>query len=357
MITWLITSLLLSCTGILLYLLLQRVLPAPRYRKLMLYVVLGLSIVLPFFIFSNANPATYYQSRGTTTVAITPIVPSTVQEYCHCEEPGQGEIISFEASRIYNFLLQHNFWLLLFPGIVAFLLLVRFSVRCYRLSRLAEQADELDLLEGQVKVIRKVPGLLAASFRLIRGYLVWDSTMDQLPEAEREAVLRHELSHLRQFNTWEELFLELLQTVWVLNPAFYFIRKELRKLSEFIADDAALATGIAPREYALLLLKLKSLPVPNGLQAFSGSLLKQRIERLAQPPRKNRALIIPMLFVLGISLYGVNAYAETMIRNQMEAFQVYEYLYTTHEKSGKTAFCKNCTYQKVFGTPPVEAKN
>lgn len=352
MITWIITSILLSISGSIIYLFTFRLIPSPHHRKVLLYVILGLSLGLPFIIQAKADSRTFKTNPfASTEISSIAYIPQTVEEYCHCQEPGKGELMMFKASRLYDLLLQNSLFLMLIPGIFSLFLLLRITLR-FRALRILAQSSEIDKLEvgnRSVHILTVLSNIPAASFRLLRSYVIWHPNLNRLSSGERKAVIHHEVSHLDQFNTWEELFLQVIQTVWFINPAFYLIRHEFRKLSEFIADDAALTTGIEPRSYALLLLKLKSGSLPLGSQGFSTSLLKQRIERLGKLPNKRSPWILPLLILTFFSLSGVNLYSNTIISDQIQDFEIYDYLSKNNRETGKTAFCKSCTYENVFG--------
>ncbi|MCB9231454.1 MAG: M56 family metallopeptidase [Bacteroidia bacterium] len=353
MIAWLITSMLLSITGMLIYLPAVKLVSSPRHRKLFLYSVLGLSLILPFFIHSHPHTHEFQPNPfQPSEFAANAYIPQTVEEYCHCEEPGKGEMILYKASMVYDFFLEHNQELMVLPAIIAFILLLRLfcQVRVLRHLTRGAEAKTIRVSRQKINLLRTAHKIPAASFFLIRPYMIWNPVLDGLGKLERKAVMAHEISHLKQFNTWEEIFLQLLQTIWLLNPAYYMMRFEFRKLSEFIADDAALESGISGREYALLLLKLKTQPLPLGSQGISGSLLKQRIERIALPVSKRSPWVLPLLALTFLTLVGVNHFSKTVIEDQMEDLEIYEYLSHTNKTTGKTAFCKSCTYEKVLGT-------
>ncbi len=44
----------------------------------------------------------------------------------------------------------------------------------------------------------------------------------------RDALLTHELSHVRQKHSWDILFIETLQIFCWLNPTFYFYKKAIQ---------------------------------------------------------------------------------------------------------------------------------
>ena len=65
--------------------------------------------------------------------------------------------------------------------------------------------------------------------------------------------MKHELFHIQQKHSWDIIYLELLTIICWLNPFFYFIKKEIKVIHEFLADQYA-SDQQNKGEYAELLL-------------------------------------------------------------------------------------------------------
>ncbi len=91
-------------------------------------------------------------------------------------------------------------------------------------------------------------------FRPMVVFPAW--TMAEIPTAELNAILLHELAHLRRYDDWTNLAQKLLKAVLFFHPAVWFIESRLTLEREMACDDAVLATTYSPRAYAESLVSL-----------------------------------------------------------------------------------------------------
>ncbi len=78
----------------------------------------------------------------------------------------------------------------------------------------------------------------------------------EIPPQEMNAILVHELAHLRRYDDWTNLAQELLRALFFFHPAVWFIESRLTLEREMACDDAVLAANFAPRAYAGSLVSL-----------------------------------------------------------------------------------------------------
>lgn len=100
--------------------------------------------------------------------------------------------------------------------------------------------------------------------------------------AEKETVMSHEMVHIKQKHSLDILFFEILQIACWFNPIIYFIKKDIKLLHEYIADDLSTRKGIQKHKYAMFLIEnsfgVVATPLTN--QIFNQSILKRRINML-----------------------------------------------------------------------------
>ena len=66
----------------------------------------------------------------------------------------------------------------------------------------------------------------------------------EMPPAMLEAVIAHELAHIRRFDLWVNLFQRLLETLLFYHPAVWWLSRRVRLAREMCCDElAAAATG------------------------------------------------------------------------------------------------------------------
>jgi TonB family protein len=82
--------------------------------------------------------------------------------------------------------------------------------------------------------------------------IFWNEAIE-LKSARGKQVFLHELYHVKQHHTRDILWTELLSIVCWFNPVFHFIKKEIKVIHEFLADQYA-ASETDRYEYAELLV-------------------------------------------------------------------------------------------------------
>lgn len=111
---------------------------------------------------------------------------------------------------------------------------------------------------------------------------------------ETEAVLRHELAHVRRYDDWTNLLQHIVQALFFFHPAVWWISKRLSLEREIASDDFVLEHGGVPRAYALTLADLAqrlsqtSSVLSPGIST-SKSQLQQRIAMILNTQRNTSA--------------------------------------------------------------------
>lgn len=129
--------------------------------------------------------------------------------------------------------------------------------------------------------------------------------------AEKETVLKHEMVHIKQKHSLDILFFEVLQVACWFNPVLYFIKKDIKLLHEYIADELTTRTDIKKHDYAMFLIEnsFGISPTPLTNQIFNQSILKRRINMLN---KKRTAGWARLRLLLVLPLGGVMLCTSTM---------------------------------------------
>lgn len=117
-------------------------------------------------------------------------------------------------------------------------------------------------------------------------------------DAEKvEAVLMHELAHVRRFDSLTQFLSISLCAVYWFNPFIWMAAKALRNDAEIAADDRVILSGIKPSVYAIKLLSLASElgQRRNPLSTIGVSIMKQskietRILSIVDPTNRRRGI-------------------------------------------------------------------
>lgn len=140
---------------------------------------------------------------------------------------------------------------------------------------------------------------------------VFINQQESLSPIERQQVLKHELLHIRQLHTLDLLFLELARCILWFHPMLPYLKRQLREVQEYLADQAVTEKLEDRRSYAHLLLRLATETHPISLvTSFSGKQVGRRIAMLTKPRSKPQkrwyfASIVPlctMMFLLNACL-------------------------------------------------------
>ncbi|BDU74695.1 M56 family metallopeptidase [Mesoterricola silvestris] len=118
--------------------------------------------------------------------------------------------------------------------------------------------------------------------------LVPAAALAGLDPAALEAVLAHELAHVRRHDYLVNLMQSVVEALFFYHPAAWWISRQIRTEREHCCDDAAVELCGDPILYARALERLEDLrqtPEPNPALALAanGGVLMNRIKRLVLP--------------------------------------------------------------------------
>jgi beta-lactamase regulating signal transducer with metallopeptidase domain len=114
------------------------------------------------------------------------------------------------------------------------------------------------------------------------------STLAALSPQQVEAILAHELAHIRRHDYLVNLLQTLVETLLFYHPAVWWLSRRIRIERENCCDDLAVSLCGDPYAYAKALADLEAVRVTSGrlaLAATGGSLL-QRVRRLVAAPAR-----------------------------------------------------------------------
>ena len=128
------------------------------------------------------------------------------------------------------------------------------------------------------------------------------------------AALHHEQAHVRQWHTLDVLLAQVAVALAWPNPAAWLLRRSVLDNLEYLADRAALQTGLDRRAYQYSLLGQQPgvVPVPALAFHFSLSTLKNRIAMLNKPASPTRQigrylLAAPLVMALALGYSAAQA--------------------------------------------------
>ena len=176
-------------------------------------------------------------------------------------------------------------------------------------------------------------GMIVADYRARRPMNEWESFRDDIPPysffrhiviSEQDyhengpVILTHEKAHIRLKHSFDMMLMELLILIQWWNPAAWLLRRELKLIHEYEADEAVLKGGVDARQYQLLLIR-KS--VGDQLFSMANNLnyqsLKKRI-RMMKTKKSSRWQQLRALAIVPVAGLALVAFAQPEVESIAE---------------------------------------
>ncbi len=176
----------------------------------------------------------------------------------------------------------------------------------------AEWKQRFSQLRAVLEVSRPVQFLSSAAIAvpMVIGWLkpvvlVPAGLFTGLTTAQLEAILAHELAHIRRHDYLANLFQHFMETLFFYHPAVWWISTKMREEREHCCDDLAASACGGALGYAKALTALEELrgvaPVLS-VSATGGSLLARIRRILGLPEEKSRSWPLGLLAVLALAI-------------------------------------------------------
>lgn len=243
----------------------------------------------------------------------------------------EGENITVTATptSFTNYLTLQNCLLAIYI-LVACLILVRFITGIGKILRLL-QSHNKEKFEGLSFINTNEPGTPFSFFTL----LFWNKKIS-IHSEKGQQIFRHEWYHIQQKHSHDIIFTELLTAVLWINPFFFLIKKEIKTIHEFLADQFATKEQ-TNLQYAELLLMQAFDTQYNLVNPFFQNQIKRRINMITntntstfKTARKVTGTLLTLVLSVLLSCQakkeaeekaGTNPSDSTEITNTNSAFQ------------------------------------
>jgi Zn-dependent protease with chaperone function len=140
----------------------------------------------------------------------------------------------------------------------------------------------------------RMAGSLAVAFAqseaiaapLVAGWLkpmvlIPTAVLVRLPADQLEALILHELAHVRRLDAFANLLQTLVETALFYHPAVWWVSRRVRIEREHCCDDLAVGAVRDPALYVRALQAIEAMrPAPSGVLAANGGDLKTRAARI-----------------------------------------------------------------------------
>ena len=197
-----------------------------------------------------------------------------------------------------------------------------------------EWQRRLDEIASRLRVLRPVKLIVSAVVQVptVVGWLrpvvlMPVGALAGLPTEHIEALLAHELAHIRRYDYLVNILQSIAEALLFYQPAVWWISSQLRNERALCCDDEAVAISSDAFTYVRALAGLESCRPAhfNPALAASGGSLRERIARLlGQPTRGVRALPGAGSVITGAlimtAVYGL--FAQAPVRPSFEAVSI-----------------------------------
>jgi beta-lactamase regulating signal transducer with metallopeptidase domain len=189
---------------------------------------------------------------------------------------------------------------LLLASLAASLLAVaRLSARSFEFphGRVTELTERMRLgmgIETRIRVLRGEPGAMPMSWGIVRPVILLPEGAERWHNTRLVSVLLHELSHVKRRDCFSQIVAEIALALHWPNPLAWLAARRLRVEREHACDDAVVAAGARPSDYAEELISLaKGFQTPPRTSMAAVAMarpvhLAGRIRALLLEPRGRR---------------------------------------------------------------------
>ena len=308
-------------------------------------VLIGASLWVLLKLFSHRTPAFKYNlalgSLGITLIAAVATfiyqldipVATTASEDLVLDAmvwSQMGEISATASESLIPKLIQWiesqlpilvNFW---FLGAILFLFRLVNSLSEIRILRKsssisldAQLNETVSRMASNLGISKKVQlrisevGLSPITFGFLKPViLIPGGLIFQLSPAQLEAIIAHELAHVKRNDYLANLLQSTLEVVFFYHPCFWWMSQTVKELRENASDDLAVSAGVSAKELAYGLAEVLNFAKQNPPELALAAGKKrnptlQRIKRImgypAQTYPQNPIISIPMLITLILS--------------------------------------------------------
>lgn len=258
-----------------------------RYNRFFLLATVLLSLVFPFL-----NIAFFVDASDVEK----PIFIHALQTISVNHWETEQLTVSKNNLSISNFVSLQNGLLLLYSTMVLILLVVLIRSLLY-IKRIRKDYTSKQL--GDLRLYTTTePGTPFSFFKSI----FWNSKIG-FNSKDGQQIFRHELFHVRQQHSLDNLFMEIVICLAWFNPFFYLIKKEIKAIHEFLADQYAVS-GSDRYAYAELLVMESIRTKQHSItHPFFNTQIKRRIAMITQFKNKkygywSRVMALPIILII-----------------------------------------------------------
>ncbi len=185
-------------------------------------------------------------------------------------------------------------------GLISALILLKLIRSLLRIRKLIIQ-EEIVEVNGVFLIHTEEKGTPFTFF----NFLFWNKLI-KITTPIGQMIFKHELVHIKQRHTLDKLIIQLILSIFWYNPIFWYIRKELSIIHEFIADKKSVDKGGAELFASMVLQSVYPGQYQYISNKFFQSSIKRRLSMFTSQKNQSfnyisRLLLFPILVIITAS--------------------------------------------------------
>ncbi|MDD4922819.1 MAG: M56 family metallopeptidase, partial [Bacteroidales bacterium] len=177
-------------------------------------------------------------------------------------------------------------------GLVTFLLFISLAIQYFKILSMKRKGDVIQKEGFEMVVNPEIP----TPFSFLKFVFIGKN----LSGNKLDMILTHEQWHIKHHHYVDVMVMEILVRIFWFNPILWWVRKELRNLSEFQADRSVLDEGHDLYKYQTIILEEVMEHNPYLANGFNNSFTKKRFIMMKNNYQirfkaLRRAMILPFL--------------------------------------------------------------
>lgn len=261
-----------------------------RQQRLFLIISIILTILLPFLKLRITFPAARTDELHYLRITEIPITPDNTLQ------TDQGfDYLKYSDVFLVVYILTTSILLVI---ALFHILRIRFLIRSCR----KEKTDGLVICSGEK---------IGIPFSFLKWIFIPDDITDQ---EEIQSIIAHERIHAIQLHSADNIFMEIICAVMWFNPFAWLMRKTIRLMHEYLADEGTIGSGIDMIRYQVQLVNQaaenKLIHFESG---FNDKQLKKRIIMMTKTKNQGRRRVrilnfISLPAILIVAMASINGF-------------------------------------------------
>lgn len=264
-----------------------------RFNRFYLLGAVCVSFLIPFHTIEIPVEKEVFQKSEVAFIPLEVQVPD-FQEYYEEPEIAQAHVSVGENSIPWIKVAWGIY------GLITLILLIRFLRNIKVLVNLISRNIQVTF-RGQTLVLLNEEVL---PFTFLKYIFVSKEEFEN--QKLTEAVLNHEIAHVHEKHSWDNIFIEALLVPFWFHPGLYWAKANIKLNHEFIADEVALRSTTLENYESQLLTMMLSGQNYGLVSSLNFSLTKKRFEMMKRKSRNSMKWIkvVALIPVLGLLIYG-----------------------------------------------------